>query len=72
MVAGRVVSASTGKPLAGAHISDGLLTVTAAADGSFRMVGALPNSTLTVKKAGYVTHIERNASGESVEMRLGK
>jgi hypothetical protein len=72
VVAGSVESASTGKPLAGASVSDGLLTVTTAADGSFRMVGALPNSTLTVHKTGYAGHIERNATGESLVMELDK
>jgi Domain of unknown function (DUF4091) len=72
VVAGRVVSASTGKPLTGVRISDGLLAVTTAADGSFRMVGALPGGTLTVQKAGYVSHTERNATGESLLLRLDK
>ena len=71
-VAGRVLSASSGKPLAGARVSDGLLVVTTAADGSFHMVGALPGGTLTVQKAGYASHTERNASGESVLMELDK
>jgi hypothetical protein len=72
VVAGSVVSAATGKPLARASISDGLLTVTSAADGSFRMVGALPGSTLTVHRAGYASHIERNATGVSLVMQLSK
>jgi hypothetical protein len=72
VVAGHVASASTGKPVAGARVSDGLLVVTTAADGSFRMVGALPGGTLTVQKAGYANHTERNASGESMLLKLGK
>ena len=56
MVSGKIVDAASGKPLAGALVSDGILSTRTHADGSFKLSDVLPAGKLTVTAAGHIAN----------------
>lgn len=67
---GRVLDAG-GSPIRGATVSDGVLTTTAAADGSFRLEGVLADYQLQASHPLYQTAYGRGTAGGSAqELRL--
>ena len=56
VASGKIVDAATGKPLAGALVSDGILSTHTHADGSFKLSDVLPAGKLMVTAAGHVAN----------------
>jgi len=68
--AGRVLDAG-GSPIQGATVSDGVLSTTTAADGSFRLEGVLASYQLTVSHPRYSSSSQTGQAGATVhELRL--
>ena len=68
---GTVTDAATGKPVAYATVSDGIVSATTAADGSFSLSGVLPQAHLTISQPRYATaHVSYNEGDPALAVAL--
>ena len=68
---GTVTDAATGKPVAYATVSDGIVSATTATDGSFTLSGVLPQADLTISQPRYASaHVTYNEGDPAVTVPL--